>query len=87
VTPAEKHDSEEAAMTRQDMHLDAMLRHLGAAYYDSLNGRAARAEVRRAVARVASQLGDESVAHGPGPRIPGGGCTGLAASCTAGCGT
>lgn len=53
-------------MTRKDMHLDAMLRHLGAAYYDSLNGRAARGEVRRAVDRVASQLGDESAAHGPG---------------------
>jgi CBS domain-containing protein len=53
-------------MTRRDIHLDAMLRHLGAAYYDSLNGRAARGEVRRAVAQVASQLGDESAAHGPG---------------------
>jgi len=53
-------------MTRRDMHLDSMLRRLGAAYYDSLNGRAARGEVRRAVARVASQLGDESAAHGPG---------------------
>lgn len=52
--------------TRQDMYLDAMLRHLGAAYYDSLQGRAARGEVRRAVAQVASQLGDESAAHGPG---------------------
>jgi CBS domain-containing protein len=53
-------------MTRRDTHLDAMLRHLGAAYYDSLSGRAARGEVRRAVAQVASQLGDESAAHGPG---------------------
>lgn len=53
-------------MTRQDMHLNAMLRHLGAAYYDSLHGRAARREVRRAVEQVASQLGDESAAHGPG---------------------
>jgi CBS domain-containing protein len=53
-------------MTRQDMHLDAMLRRLGAAYYDSLSGRAARGEVRRAVAQVTSQLGDESAAHGPG---------------------
>ena len=53
-------------MTRQDMHLDAMLRHLGAAYYDSLHGQAAQGEVRRAVARVTSQLGDESAAHGPG---------------------
>jgi CBS domain-containing protein len=48
------------------MYLDAMLRHLGAAYYDSLHGRAARGEVRRAVDQVASQLGDESAAHGPG---------------------
>ena len=53
-------------MTRQDMHLDAMLRRLGAAYYDSLNGRARRGEVRRAVAQVASELGGESAAHGPG---------------------
>jgi CBS domain-containing protein len=53
-------------MTRQETHLDAMLRHLGAAYYDSLYGRAARGEVRRAVSQVASQLGDESAAHGPG---------------------
>jgi len=50
-------------MTRRDIHLDAMLRHLGAAYYDSLNG---RGEVRRAVAQIASQLGEESAAHGPG---------------------
>jgi CBS domain-containing protein len=54
-------------MSRQDMHLDAMLRHLGAAYYDSLGGRAARGEVRRALAQVASELGDESAAHGPEP--------------------
>ena len=52
--------------TRQEMHLDAMLRHLGAAYYDSLSGRARRGEVRRALAQVESQLGDESAAHGPG---------------------
>jgi CBS-domain-containing membrane protein len=49
---------------RQDMHLEAMLRHLGAAYYDSLSGRAARGEVRRAVARAAGQLGRESAAEG-----------------------
>jgi CBS domain-containing protein len=55
-------------MTRQDIHLNAMLRHLGAAYYDSLHGRAASGEVRRAVAQVATQLGDESAAHGPGTR-------------------
>lgn len=53
-------------MTRRDIHLDAMLRHLGAAYYDSLQGRTARGEVRRAVEQVASELGDESAARGPG---------------------
>ncbi len=31
-------------MTRTDIHLDAMLRHLGAAYYDSLHGRASRTD-------------------------------------------
>jgi CBS domain-containing protein len=50
-------------MSRRDMHLDAMLRHLGAAYYDSLNGRAAPADVDRAVKEVAYQLGDQSATH------------------------
>ena len=36
-------------MTRTDVHLDAMLRHLGAAYYESLYGRATRADVTRAL--------------------------------------
>lgn len=53
-------------MTRREIHLDAMLRHLGAAYYESLHGRGAHGDVRRAVAQVASELGDESAAHGPG---------------------
>jgi CBS domain-containing protein len=35
--------------TRRDDHLDAMLRHVGAAYYDSLHGRATKADVARAV--------------------------------------
>jgi hypothetical protein len=30
-------------MPRTDVHLDGMLRHLGAAYYESLHGRATRA--------------------------------------------
>jgi CBS domain-containing protein len=46
-------------MTRQDVHLDAMLRHLGAAYYDSLHHRAAPDDVTRAVAQVATQLGEK----------------------------
>jgi CBS domain-containing protein len=45
-------------MNRRDTHLDAMLRHLGAAYYDSLHGRAAPADVTRALDRVTEQIGD-----------------------------
>jgi len=47
-------------MSRDDAHLDAMLRHLGAAYYDSLHGRAAQADVTRALDSVAGQLREES---------------------------
>ena len=38
-------------MTRRDVHLDAMLRHLGAAYYESQHGRASSADVTRLGAR------------------------------------
>jgi len=50
-------------MSRKDAHLDAMLRHLGAAYYDSLHGRAAQADVARALDSVADHLGEESPRH------------------------
>jgi CBS domain-containing protein len=50
-------------MSRNDVHLDAMLRHLGAAYYDSLHGRAAQADVARAVDFVADHLGEEFPKH------------------------
>jgi CBS domain-containing protein len=43
-------------MARTDVHLDAMLRHLGAAYYDSLHGRATRHDVNRALEAVEEQL-------------------------------
>lgn len=43
-------------MTRADIHLDAKLRHLGAAYYDSLHGRAARSDVLRALDAVNEYL-------------------------------
>jgi CBS domain-containing protein len=49
-------------MNRKDAHLDAMLRHLGAAYYDSLHGRAARGDVRRALDSVAEHLDEQPVA-------------------------
>ena len=45
-------------MTRTDTHLDAMLRHLGAAYYESLHGRAARSDVARALDTVEEHLGE-----------------------------
>ena len=50
-------------MNHKDAHLDAMLRHLGAAYYDSLHGRAAQADVERAVDSVAGQFGEELPRH------------------------
>jgi CBS domain-containing protein len=53
-------DHEEAdKMNRRDAHLDAVLRHLGAAYYDSLHGKAAPADVARALDSVAGQIGEE----------------------------
>jgi CBS domain-containing protein len=45
-------------MPRTDTHLDGMLRHLGAAYYDSLHGRATRVDVTRAVDTVAEHLNE-----------------------------
>jgi CBS domain-containing protein len=58
-------------MNRRDAHLDAMLRHLGAAYYDSLHGRAARTDVRRALDSVAEHLDEKPVDH-PAPAKPAG---------------
>ena len=50
-------------MARTDIHLDAMLRHLGAAYYESLHGRATRSDVTRALDTVEEHLGELA----PGP--------------------
>jgi CBS domain-containing protein len=54
-------------MTRRDEHENAMLRHLGAAYYESLHGRASRADVARALDAVeeqsTSQPGTPPAAH------------------------
>ncbi len=43
-------------MARSDVHLDAMLRHLGAAYYEATQGRASRADVTRALETVAEAM-------------------------------
>ena len=50
-------------MSRSDANFDAMLRHLGAAYYDSLHGRAAPADVARAVDSIADHMGEAPVHH------------------------
>jgi hypothetical protein len=47
-------------MPRTDTHLDGVLRHLGAAYYDSLQGRATQADVTRAVDNVAEHLNEHA---------------------------
>ena len=47
-------------MARTDSHMDGMLRHLGAAYYDSLLGRASQADVDRAVDTVAEHLNEKA---------------------------
>jgi CBS-domain-containing membrane protein len=46
-------------MTRSEIHVDAMLRHLGAAYYESLHGRATRADVTRALETVEEHLNEQ----------------------------
>ena len=55
-------------MTHRDAHMDAMLRHLGAAYYESLHGRASAADVARARAVI-----EESMAEQPATARPGDG--------------
>jgi len=48
-------------MTSREAHMDAMLRHLGAAYYESLHGRASAADVARARTAI-----EECMAEPPG---------------------
>ena len=52
-------------MTRTDTYLDAMLRHLGAAYYESLHGRASRSDVARALDTVEEHLSEKSPPSAP----------------------
>jgi CBS domain-containing protein len=75
-------------MPRTDIHLDAMLRHLGSAYYESLHGRATRADVIRAIDTVEEHLHEQAgrpaaparagegklagMHHARGARLPGG---------------
>ena len=43
----------------RDTYLDAMLRHLGAAYYESLHGRASAADVARARAAIEDRMSEQ----------------------------
>jgi CBS domain-containing protein len=66
-------------MNRRDAYFDAMLRHLGAAYYESLHGRASAADVARAVGTVEEHVdeppSDPPAAHRSpaAPEVTGGG--------------
>ena len=51
-------------MTHGNTHTDAMLRHLGAAYYESLHGRASAADVARARTAIEESLAEEPGATG-----------------------
>jgi CBS domain-containing protein len=53
-------------MTRRDAYLDAMLRHLGAAYYESLHGRASVADVERALDSVEDHTNEHARVRGEG---------------------
>jgi CBS domain-containing protein len=53
-------------MARTDTNLDAMLRHLGAAYYESLHGRAARSDVTRALDTVEEHLREPAASPAAG---------------------
>lgn len=58
-------------MSRRDDHLDAMLRHLGAAYCESLHGRAARSDVARALDTVEEHLNEHGERSEAAPPEPG----------------
>ena len=58
-------------MSRRDDYLDAMLRHLGAAYYESLHGRAARSDVARALETVEEHLDEHGECSQAAPPEPG----------------
>ncbi len=62
-------------MNRRDAHFDAMLRHLGAAYYESLHGRASASDVARALDTVEEHVGVQVAASAspPAPAAHGAG--------------
>jgi CBS domain-containing protein len=67
-------------MNRRDAFLDAMLRHLGAAYYESLHGRASASDVARALDSVEEHVAEQgeqpAVTHPAGTTVPSAGANG-----------
>jgi CBS domain-containing protein len=59
-------------MPRTDVHIEGMLRHLGAAYYESLHGRATQSDVIRALDSVEEHLNEQRPAGPAGDRRPAG---------------
>jgi CBS domain-containing protein len=57
-------------MDRRDALLDGMLRHLGAAYYESLHGRASASDVARALGSVEEQVGEPAAEEPAGTGAP-----------------
>jgi len=57
-------------MNRRDAYFDAMLRHLGAAYYESLHGRASPSDVARALDSVEEHKGERPSKPTTVPRSP-----------------
>ena len=72
-------------MNRRDAYFDAMLRHLGAAYYESLHGRASPSDVARALDTVEEHEGQRPSRRRDGAADTGraGGPTGTGAAGTA----
>jgi CBS domain-containing protein len=59
-------------MPRTDINLDETLRHLGAAYYDSLHGKATHSDVRRALETVEEHLRTRQRQVPGGATVPAG---------------
>ena len=59
-------------MPRTDIDLDAMLRHLGAVYYDSRHGQASRADVDHALGTVEEHVQEQPRLSAPGATAPPG---------------
>ena len=58
-------------MSRREEHQDAMLRHLGAIYYQTLYGRATAADVAKAVESVTAEEESDGTSRPPGRWKPG----------------